>query len=241
MVKEMNAYQLAPTAPRQLSPTARRSNVACTFAFEDVISNISEMPWNRLGNFDILKIAKVYYYFSIQFRENLEIACELYPADENLKKLKKEECNTDNLSPFSGIAEIGEKMDHDEFMRRLLLLERVGEEQHLERLGLEYLRQVRSLDKRVRALSIVSYEDGGLSTIFQAILRVPHWHGPGPNAFKFFLEEHVKFDLDDNAGHGALSRHMEKSDEILPLWSEFENLLVGAVPLLGGPGLHLVG
>jgi len=51
-------------------------------------------------------------------RENLEIARRLYPNDTKLQQLEREECNTDNLSPWPGVASAAEKMNHDEFMRR---------------------------------------------------------------------------------------------------------------------------
>src|SRR5271170_7027967 len=103
------------------------------FVFERVIDEIYRMAWEKISNHEVLRIAKVYYYFSIQFRENLTIACQLLPQDENLKKLYREECDTDNLSPFPGITEVGERINHDEFMKRLLLLEPIQQEAVLER------------------------------------------------------------------------------------------------------------
>lgn len=90
----------------------------CSSVAEDICS----MRWERLGTAEPLQISQVYYYFSMQFRENLMIACRLHPNDTNLQKLSFEECDTDNLSPWPDVAAQGEKMDHDEFMRRLLLL-----------------------------------------------------------------------------------------------------------------------
>lgn len=93
------------------------------FVFERVIDEICRMPWEKISNHEVLKVAKAYYYFSVQFRENLAISCLLYPRDENLRKLYKEECHTDNLSPYPGITAVGEKINHDEFIERLLLLQ----------------------------------------------------------------------------------------------------------------------
>jgi len=202
------------------------------FAFEGVIDQISRMPWERISNQDVLKIAKVYYYFSIQFRENLAIACRLRPQDECLNKLYREECDTDNLSPFPGVTARGEKINHDEFMRRLLAFQPIPQGRVLDLAGTAYLRQVRQIDDSVRARSIASYEDGGLSTVFSAMLRAPHWQGAGQEAFRFFLEEHIRFDTDADGGHGALSRHLKLDDDILPLWTEFKDLLTMAAPIL---------
>jgi len=210
----------------------RPSNARRAFVFERVIDDIYRMPWERLSNHEVLKIAKVYYYFSIQFRENLTIACQLHPHDENLKKLYREEVDTDNLSPFPGITKIGERVNHDEFMKRLLLLTPVSQESLLEQAGMSYLLKVRQIDANIRAKSIASYEDGGLSTVFSAMLRAPTWQGAGQQAFRFFLEEHIKFDTDVDEGHGALSRHLGRSDDILPLWIAFRELLMTAAPVL---------
>ncbi len=202
------------------------------FVFESVISQICRMPWEKISNHEVLKIAKVYYYFSIQFRENLEIACLLRPEDENLERLYIEECDTDNLSPFPGVTAVGEKVNHDEFMRRLLSFQSIEQEYMLEQAGTAYLQQVRQIDDSIRARSIASYEDGGLSSVFSAMLRAPRWHGAGQQAFRFFLEEHIKFDLDAEAGHGALSRHLKRDDDLLPLWTAFRELLTTAAPVL---------
>ncbi len=190
------------------------------------------MRWEMLNAAEVIQVAKAYYYFSIQFRENLEIACRLRPGDALLQKLSAGECDTDNLSPFPGICTVGEKLNHDEFMRRLLAFQPVECDHALTLLGEAYLDQTRALDDLPRAASIASYEDGGLSRVFGAMLRAPNWNGAGPLAFRFFLEEHIRFDTEDGEGHGALSRHLAVDDAILPLWTAFRDLLLAAAPRL---------
>ena len=46
--------------------------------------------------------------------------------------------------------------------------------------------------------------------------------------------------LDDDNGHGALSRHLEPDDKILPLWLGFRDLLVSSVPKLSREPAALV-
>ena len=209
------------------------------FAFETVIDEICGLRWESLDAGEIIQVAKAYYYFSVQFRENLEIACQVRPEDALLTKLREGECDTDNLSPFPGVCAPGERLDHDEFMRRLLTFQRVERDSTLTALGEDYLARTRDLDDVTRATSIASYEDGGLSRVFDAILRARDWYGAGPRAFKFFLEEHIRFDTDDEGGHGALSRHLPVTDAILPLWTAFRDLLVMAAPrLVQAPARH---
>jgi len=179
-------------------------------------------------------VAGGYYYFSVQFRENLQLACNLYPFDTRLKELERQECNTANLSPWPGVAAPNEKMNHDEFMRRLLNLESARESRssHLEDLGRSYLTVVRQITPSVRAMSIGSYEGGGLERVFRAFLRAPDWENPALKAFQHFLMQHIKFDSDPDHGHGALCRHLAPDDRVIPLWTEFERLLIRSVPNL---------
>ena len=88
-----------------------------------------------------------------------------------MQELRAGECATDNLSPWPGVAQPGERMDHDEFMRRLLAFQPVEHDAYLTLVGEAYLRRTRSLDDWTRATSIASYEDGGLSRVFNAMLR----------------------------------------------------------------------
>jgi hypothetical protein len=208
------------------------SSLSVPFAFEAVIDDICRMRWQALTTGELMQAAKVYYYFSIQFRENLEIASRLHPEDRLLQELREGECDTDNLSPWPGVSEVHERLDHDEFMRRLLSFQTIERDDELSEIGKAYLATVRNIDDTIRATSIASYEDGGLTRVFNAILRAPEWHGAGPGAFKFFLERHIEFDSADCGGHGALTRNLVLDDRITPLWSRFRDMLAAAVPAL---------
>jgi hypothetical protein len=210
----------------------RGSDARGRFRFDKIIDEISQFQWENIGADEVIQVAKAYYYFSIQFRENLEIACRLHPNDQRLIKLREGECDTDNLSPWPGVAAVGERLNHDEFVKRFLRFKAIDREEYLTGIGQAYLNRVYDLDENTRAVSIASYEDGGLSRVFHAILRARDWEGAGPRAFKFFLEQHIRFDDDDDGGHGALSRHLHPDDDILPLWVAFRDLLVAAVPKL---------
>ncbi|MGA3003139.1 MAG: hypothetical protein ABSE20_15600 [Acetobacteraceae bacterium] len=198
------------------------------------VDRICDMDWSDLTEQEFIDVAWAYYFFSIQFRENLTVACTLFPHDSKLQQLEHEECATDNLSPWPGVAAQGEKMNHDDFMWRLLQLTPISDEKRraFEAEGARYLDEVRAMDDLTRALSIASYEDGGLERVFRAFLQAPERNNPALKAFRHFLSEHIRFDNDPDQGHGALSRHLAPDDRILPLWLGFERLLISFVPTL---------
>jgi hypothetical protein len=218
--------------PRRAEPQGRPPGnpiLRTGFAFSRVIDRICNLPWETISEDEVLRVALAYYYFSIQFRENLEVTCRLHPGDARLALLHREECNTDNLSPWEGVAAPGERMNHDEFMRRLLALQPLPDTASIVEAGEQYLKLARGTADTIRAKSIASYEDGGLERVFTAMLRAQSWQGPGQKAFRFFLEQHIKFDSNEESGHGALSRHIPVDDSILPLWAGFLFLLTSAV------------
>jgi hypothetical protein len=205
-----------------------------TFAYERVINEICDLNWAGLTRDDLIGVAWVYYYFSVQFREGLEIARTLYPEDDRLRQLDLGERNTDNLSPWPGVASAGEQMNHDEFMRRTLELTKISESRlkAIKAAGQSYLASVRATDRNSRALALASYEDGGLERVFRAILTAEDWNDPLLQAFKHFLTEHIRFDSDPELGHGALCRHLAPDDRVYSVWAAFKQILVETIPYL---------
>ena len=199
------------------------------FRFKQVIGEICDLGWSGLDEAGVIDAAWSYYFFSVQFQENMEVARALYPDDPKLQDLEREESNTDNLSPWPEVAAEGEKMNHCEFMRRVLELAPIADDKRyrFEAAGARYLERVRGMEPQIRALSIASYEDGGLERVFGAMLKSP------PAANK--VVEGFRFDSDPAGGHGAMTRHLKPDDRVLPLWSAFYDLLVGFVPALAVP------
>ena len=201
---------------------------------EQLIDAICDLNWTNLTEEGLINIAWVYYYFSVQFRESLEIARALYPDDDRLRQLDHGERDTDNLSPWPGVATMGERMNHDEFMRRTLELTTISEsrQRSLVAIGQSYLTKIRAMDCNSRASALASYEDGGLEKVFRAILTAGHWNDPLLKAFKHFLAEHIRFDSDPEQGHGALCRHLTPNEQVQPQWAEFMRMLIEAAPTL---------
>jgi len=90
--------------------------------YHAVIDEIGNLNWSVLTRDELMAACCAYSYFSVQFVEAVHIACGLYPSDRKLIELREGECDTDNLSPYPGIAKKGEKMNHDEFMRRVVAM-----------------------------------------------------------------------------------------------------------------------
>ena len=209
-------------------------DAAKEFSYQNVIDDICDFNWRGLTEDGLINVAWAYYHFSIQFRENLEIARQLYPDDERLLELDHGERDTSNLSPWPGVAAAGEKMNHDEFMRRALELTKMSDDrkQSLVAIGQDYLAKVRAIDRDTRAMALASYEDGGLEKVFRAMLTTQRWNDPVLLAFKHFLSEHIRFDSDPELGHGALCRHLTPDERVTPLWLEFKEILVESAPQL---------
>ena len=194
----------------------------------DVVEGICSMNWRGLSKDSLIDAAWAYYFFSVQFRENLKIARRLFPEDSMLEELEADECDTANLSPWRGVAGSGERLDHDEFMQRSLALTTLDERRvdRLQARGMKYLESIRTFDDRLRALSMASYEGGGLQRVFRAMLTAADWSDPALQAFRHFLIRHVELD----GHHGFLVGHLNGHRETIPLWTEFERLLVDCVP-----------
>jgi hypothetical protein len=212
--------------------TAFTGDVLGKPTYKKLIQDICNLNWTKLSPEDLSSVAWAYYYFSIQFRECLGIARDLYPDDERLIELDRGERDTSNLSPWPRVAAPGEKMNHDEFMRRTLELTEIPESRkhRLTAIGQGYLARTRAMDPNVRALTLASYEDGGLEAVFTAFLTAPTWDSPLLQAFRHFLAEHIRFDSDPDAGHGALCRHLVPDERVAPLWAEFKRILLEAAP-----------
>lgn len=202
-----------------------------TSGYKPVIEEIRGFDWAALDRSQLSAAARAYYYFSVQFRENLQIAVGLYP-DAQLRRLVMEECATANLSPWTDVASPGEKMDHDEFMKRVLRLSPIDHalQTTVDTAGQQYLSEIRLVDHEVRAMSIASYECGGLESVFNAILRAKQWDTPLLQGFRHFLVKHIGFDSDPDNGHGSLIRHLQPDDRIRCLWVNFRDLLIASVP-----------
>jgi hypothetical protein len=205
--------------------------------YESVVNEVCNLEWATLNRSQLTAVAWAYYFFSVQFRENLEVLHRKYPDDLQVQRLFQEECATDNLSPWPDVAAKAEKLNHDEFMRRTLQLGQLVDHERqvtIEMAGEAYLARSRRMDDKTRVMSIASYECGGLESVFRAMLRAPDWNTALLQAFRHFLVKHVGFDSDPEQGHGLLIQHGAPDHRVRAVWQEFRDLLITAVPSLVG-------
>jgi hypothetical protein len=222
--------QRAREVPLDPRPEARGD----TAPYAHVIKEICDLNWSALSRDELIDVAWAYYFFSVQFCENVGIARRLYPDDKRLEELDRGERDTDNLSPCPGVVSASERVDHDEFMRRALHLEAIDESRRrrLLTIGAVYLDKVRAADEATRALSLPTYENGGLERVFRSILRARRWDGPLLQAFKHFLVGHIALDSNPEEGHGSLCQHLPPNAQVFDLWLAFKQSLVAAAPNL---------
>jgi|tagenome__1003787_1003787.scaffolds.fasta_scaffold20922369_1 hypothetical protein len=204
--------------------------------YQQIVDEICRFRWSEINRSELLAVSQAYYYFSVQFCETVEMACRLHPFDHLLAELREGQCNSDDLSPYPGVAQPSERMDHGEYMRRVLAMSSLDRNTRarVEQLGMAYLAEIRRTGAETRVMSLPSYEDGGLEKVFSAVLRARDWNEPSLAAFRHFLVEHIDLDSDPDMGHGALCRHLIPDDRIVPLWRAFRDLLMQAAPGLAG-------
>lgn len=203
-------------------------------SYQQVIDEVCGLNWSGLSRDELIDVAWMYYYFSVQFCETVGIARGMFPHDKQLEELDRGERNTDNLSPCPGVVSVGERVDHDEFMRRTLTLARIDDARRmrLQSIGETYLAKVRTESDITRSRSLASYEDGGLERVFRSILAARDWDAPLLEAFKHFLVGHIELDSDPEGGHGSLCRHLRPTEEVVHVWLAFRDGLVAAAPAL---------
>src|SRR6516165_9665214 len=103
----MNQVMRNPDVADAIAIEREPTPVPHAAAGDKIVEEICNLDWNGLSADELMDVAWVYYYFSVQFRENLLIAREVHPEDKLLEELERGECDTDNLSPFPGVVAAG--------------------------------------------------------------------------------------------------------------------------------------
>lgn len=181
-------------------------------SYKNVVDRIKNLRWENLDGSSLQELMYISYVAAREFAESLRIALELYPDDEQLKVMAKGELQTNNLV-FGGINITG---DHADFLAQVKSeIGFVPRADLLEKTD-RYLEVCRSLSRYARAMSVFSREEE-LSSIFERVLKAKDWSAPGLDAFRYYLETHIKLDS-SKGGHHDLLSHFQIDDSVRPFY-----------------------
>ena len=178
--------------------------------YKHYVDQIKNLQWGSLSPAELQQVMVLSAYAATEFAESLRIALTLFPDDANFKEMARGELTTDNLH-FEDYCEQG---DHKDFLWYFINKYKIESTVPIRVIetGEAYLNAVRSLDNKVRAMSIVSREQE-LPAIFKNILEAPDWDAVGLNAFNYYLRRHVNLDS-QKGGHAELLSAHKVTDNV---------------------------
>ncbi len=211
--------------------------------YKETVKLLLNIQWKKIKtSAQLTQLMFLSLVTAVEFQESLRIALDLYPENENLKKMAAGELKTNNLV-FSDYRYTG---DHWEFLRHFLQKAGVvgmtwkdyrllafSDEVYIS--AVRYTDSIHGLSPADRAMSIFSREEE-LSKIFSNMLeKIPVFkeeHLPHHlQAFKYYLERHVALDSDEG-GHQDLVKEFEINDSVNRFYELRLKLYFEAFPIL---------
>ena len=80
----MSAARIQLQTAREFPLEPRQEASRETAPYAQVIDEICKLNWSALSRDELIDVAWAYYFFSVQFCENVGIARRLYPDDKRL-------------------------------------------------------------------------------------------------------------------------------------------------------------
>jgi hypothetical protein len=194
--------------------------------YKNIVGQIRDLPWPKLSSRG-LEISMVLGAFAaLEFAGSSRIALVLYPDSPAFQELAAGELDTDNLV-FGGYNQRG---DHAAFLWHFIRKHKLVEiYPEAVAAGEQYLADIRTLSREVRAMSIVSREHE-LPGIFNRILQATDWSTPALQAFRYYLERHIELDSGEG-GHADLLSGFEVTDAVADFY-EFRLKMYRCIPTL---------
>jgi hypothetical protein len=186
--------------------------------YKNIVSKIKNLHWENLSVDDLHNLMILSSYTAIEFAESLRIALEIYPESENLRTMSEGELKTGNLK-FSDYTTVG---DHAEFLLHFIGDIPPSQHQAAQDAGEMYLKRVRELPRKIRAMSIFSREKE-LPGIFVKVLRAKSWPEPKLNAYAYYLQEHIRLDS-GRGGHAELLSDFKVTDAVCAYYATRLNM-----------------
>ncbi len=182
--------------------------------YKEIVAEIRGLRWDKLNAKELRVLMTLALTAAEEFAASLRIAKAHYPNSRLLEAMAKGELNTANLS----FADFKRSGDHSEFLEHFVKKHNLlaGCSPEVLTARARYLDTVMLLPLRVRTMSIVAREYE-LPGIFKGILQAKKWHGEALEAFKHFLEMHIRLDEGEH-GHAAQLRRFKVDDRVLPFF-----------------------
>lgn len=175
--------------------------------YKDVAKQIRELNWKSLNEKDLQKLMVLSTYAALEFADSLRLTLRTHPRDMQIKKMSKEELDTDNLhfEDYNGPG------DHYNFLAHFITKHNLLTKR-LKEVGLSYSDEIYRLPSEVKVMSIASREKE-LPGIFTQILKAPKWNAPGLPAYRYYLERHLELDGGEN-GHASMLKDITIDDRV---------------------------
>ena len=193
------------------------------------------MNWRRLSIGELIDVAWAYYFFSIQFRENLLIARELLPDDAQLEQLGS---RRKGYGQFISLSR-GCRRRGASGSRRVHAESVVADADRRASAAIASRRSARLISAKSAPLTVGqgprasrAMRTGVLRKCSGACCRPRIGRIPCSQGFKHFLEKHIEFDSDVENGHGGLCRHLPPNEGVRELWTAFKESLIQVAPAL---------
>lgn len=193
--------------------------------YKKLVEEIKDLKWENLEAQDLQRLMYLSCVSAREFADALTTALALYPDNKDLQKMATGELRTDNIA----LDDYKKKGDHADFLEHFIRKNGLDSDTNLVEHAEAYLKACEALDPQTRAMTIFSREEE-LSGIFKRILTAKDWSAPGLEAFKFYLEKHIKLDS-EKGGHHDLTKELPIDERITPFY-EARLKMYEAIPKL---------
>lgn len=173
--------------------------------YSDYVESIKNIPWSRIEPARIVNTSLV---TGLEFAQSLRIALMLYPDNQNLIAMAKEELETTNLF----LQDYNGKGDHVDFLLHFCSRAPFYNVEYNPVLqGFKYLSNVGKFSPEERAMTVFSREKE-LPGVFSSILK--SCEDALPEFYVHYLRNHIDWDSKEG-GHADLVSGFELDEDVL--------------------------
>ncbi len=167
--------------------------------YKQIVAQIRDLHWHKLKDFEMQQLMYLAYISALEFAESLRIVERLYSDNPSVRKLVAGELQTDNLR----FGDYDKQGDHAAFLEYFLRSDNIQPREEVRKAGDIYMMSCRRYSEEVRAMSVFSREEE-LSGIFERILEALNWSGTALQAYRYFLETHIRLDSSEGGHHDLI-------------------------------------